>query len=116
EVPVLRYMTRLLEKLGYQTTGFTDPAVGLQFFQEQPYGFDAVVTDYSMPGMSGLDLISRLSATRPEVPILLVSGYIQPRDFEEAGRREFYEVLAKPYSSALLARALQRILPKEREV
>jgi CheY-like chemotaxis protein len=87
---------RMLMRLGYVVTGFTDPALALEAFRARPRDFDVVVTDLSMPGMSGLDLARALREARPDVQILMVSGYIQPEQEEEARRAGVREVILKP--------------------
>ena len=64
----------LLERAGYRVLAAMDGVSGLQMFAEEP--IDAVVLDYSMPGMHGGEVAMRMRRTKPEVPILLVSAYI----------------------------------------
>ena len=64
----------LLERAGYRVLAAMDGVSGLQIFEEQPV--EAVVLDYSMPGMHGGEVAMRMRRTKPEVPILLVSAYI----------------------------------------
>jgi len=65
-----------LERLGYQVSAFTLATEALTAFKSDPSQYDLVVTDYNMPGVSGLDLARELLALRPGLPVLLVSGYI----------------------------------------
>src|SRR5439155_9137671 len=80
EATLVFLMTQLLELLGYHITGCTDAAQALQAFQARPHDFNAVITDLAMPGMSGLELASALLHIRPDVPIVLATGYISPED------------------------------------
>jgi CheY-like chemotaxis protein len=73
-----------LGRLGYHVTGCETPEEALQNFRDHPVDFDAVVTDLSMPGMSGLDLAREILALRPEVPVLMVSGQFRPEDVATA--------------------------------
>jgi len=64
----------LFEPLGYRVTGCTQAAEALDAVRADPAGFDAVLTDYNMPGMSGLDVAHALAHIRADLPVVLVSG------------------------------------------
>jgi two-component system cell cycle sensor histidine kinase/response regulator CckA len=68
-------MTRILIRLGYRCTGFTDPAAAIHEFRGAPQAFDAVITDLQMPGMSGLDVVRAVREARPDIPVVIASGY-----------------------------------------
>jgi PAS domain S-box-containing protein len=101
---------RSLGRLGYQVTGHTNPAEALQAFAEHPENFAAVITDLSMPGMSGVELARQILQIRPDVPIVMTSGYIRPEDELEAQKIGVRELLLKPDTIDDLAVALQRVL------
>jgi PAS domain S-box-containing protein len=101
--------TRLLERLGYTVTGYTDPAAALQAFRSHPGDFDVVVTDLSMPGMSGFELARELLTLRPDVPILMTSGYVRPEDEEAALQRGIRALILKPTTIEELGRTLDRL-------
>jgi PAS domain S-box-containing protein len=67
----------ILAKQGYQVTGMTDPREALAVFRQAPDRFDIVVTDLTMPGLTGDRLAEAIAAIRPDVPVLLCSGYVQ---------------------------------------
>ena len=73
-----------LTRLGFQVTGCESAEEALERFHDHPVDFDAVVTDLSMPGMSGMELARQLLALQPDLPILLVSGQFRPEDAVEA--------------------------------
>ena len=60
----MRLAARWLGRLGYQVTGFSDSTRALEAFRAGPSDFDAVITDFSMPGLSGLDLVRQVVALR----------------------------------------------------
>jgi PAS domain S-box-containing protein len=66
----------MLAELGYHVTGMTNPHEALEAFRQTPGHYDLVITDLTMPGMTGDRLAEQLSAIRPGVPILLCSGYV----------------------------------------
>ena len=67
---------RLLMRRGYCVSSFTDQLMALAAVRANPADFDVVLTDHNMPGMSGLDVARELKAIRPDLPIILTSGYI----------------------------------------
>ncbi len=72
---VLAFLTgRILSRLGYRCTEFTDPHAALQELRGAPHAFDAVITDLQMPGMNGIEFARAVRAVRADIPIALVSG------------------------------------------
>ena len=106
--------SRVLERLGYQVAGFTDPAKALQTFRQNPSGFDVVVTDLSMPGMSGFHLARALLDVRPDTPVLMTSGYVRPQDREAAQQLGIRELMLKPDTIEELGHALARLFDAEK--
>ena len=74
EVVGLRVRKILLERAGYQVLTAADGHSGLDFFATQPV--EAVVLDYSMPGMHGGEVARKMRETKPDIPILLLSAYV----------------------------------------
>lgn len=101
--------TRVLERLGYSVAGFTDPEIALQTFRTTPDAFDIVVTDLSMPGMSGFDLTEAMHAIRPDIKILMTSGYVRPEDRDTARDRGVHDLILKPNTVEELGRALDEV-------
>ena len=95
--------------LGYDVTAFDDPVKALVTFRQAPEAFDAVVTDLSMPRMSGFDLARGVLALRPGVPVVLTSGYIRPEDEGEAERLGVRAVILKPNTIEEMGTELDRI-------
>jgi len=111
EQALVRLVTEALTELGYSPVGFIASAKALQAFLENPKQFDAVITDESMPGMSGSELIRQMRALRPELPILLVTGYLSAEVIERAKQAGATEFLKKPLRARQLQTALTRMLP-----
>ena len=105
--------TRLLERRGYRVSGFSDATSALKQFRENPGDFDAVVTDLSMPGMSGFELTEEIHRTRAEIPVLLTSGYLQTEDQQKAESLGIRETIQKPATADKLAGALEKILSEQ---
>ena len=105
-------MTHMLQRLGYQVTGCTSPEEALEMFRSGPRNFDVVVSDLSMPAMSGVDLARELLQIRPGMPILIASGYFGPADNEEARSLGLPDLLLKPNTIEKLGQALHRVIAK----
>jgi PAS domain S-box-containing protein len=103
-------VTRFLTRLGYQVTGTSDPQEALRAFDSDPHRFDLVVTDLSMPQMSGFDVASAILARNASVPVILMSGYLRPEDRARATAMGVSEILLKPSTVEELGAAIGRLL------
>jgi len=86
----------MLENLGYVPTVHLRPIEALEDFRAHPGRYDLVLTDFSMPGMSGLALARALTGIHPGIPIIMMSGYLGPEDAGEALRAGIQDVILKP--------------------
>jgi CheY-like chemotaxis protein len=102
---------QFLERLGYETICVTSPIKALEIFSEQPDSFDLVITDMSMPKMTGVQLARKILEIRPNMPIILSTGFSEQTSVEnrvsEIGIRAR---LMKPVSLKDLAAAIRKIL------
>ena len=105
-----RVSARLLETLGYRTTVFDDPREALKAFRAAPRGFDAVLTDLSMPQMSGEEFTRELREVRPELPVIVSSGMASELDDATRQRLRISAVLVKPWRLEEAVAALTRAL------
>jgi PAS domain S-box-containing protein len=110
EEALVRLATETLTELGHSTVGFTSSAKAIAAFLADPEQFDAIITDESMPGASGSELIRKVRVLRPTIPILLVSGYLSAAVIERAREAGASEVLKKPLSARQLQVAVERVL------
>ncbi len=104
---------RSLGRLGYAVTAFTDPGEAVAAFTAAPDAYDAVVTDISMPGMTGFDVAAAILAARPGIPLVITSGYIRPEDEAAAMRLGVKALIAKPDTVDDLAGVLDGIFRTE---
>lgn len=107
--------TQILTRLGYTVTGTCDARKALEMLRREPDGFDMVITDYTMPHMTGEELIREILSVRPDMPIVLCTGYSDRMTREEAqaiGAREFVQ---KPLTQALYADVVRKVLGGKRE-
>ena len=112
EEAIVDVATHVLQQLGYRVTGTTDPARALADFRSRPDEFAAVVSDISMPGLSGAELARQLRAIRPDLPVLLTSGFVRPDQAEAVQRFGVGDVILKPSLLAELGPALHRLLDR----
>jgi PAS domain S-box-containing protein len=110
EEPLVVLATRWLGRIGYEVTGFSDSTRALEAFRARPFDFDAVISDFSMPGLSGLDLVREILAVRKDVLVVMSSGYLRMEDQRRATELGAVEVVLKPQSMAEFGRILHRIL------
>jgi PAS domain S-box-containing protein len=100
---------RRLERMGYVVAGYSDPCQALEVFRASPLDFDALITDVSMPRLPGAELAHAVRQIRPDVPVIMASGYLRPEDHQAAARLGILELISKPYDLAKLGHALHRI-------
>jgi PAS domain S-box-containing protein len=99
-----------LRRLGYIITRCEGSEEALDRFREAPYAFDLIITDWAMPGMSGTELITAMRETRPEIPMLLISGFIGPLVEYTVKTAGISDILIKPVNKELLAQAVSQVL------
>ncbi len=112
EPALVRLGEEMLAELGYEPVGFTSSRAALQEFSVAPGRFDIVLTDEAMPGMTGSELAAEIRRMRPEIPILLMSGYVTQAWAARARDAGVREVLAKPLVSGDIARSLASALQR----
>jgi two-component system, cell cycle sensor histidine kinase and response regulator CckA len=100
----------MLEGLGYEVVVATSSAEALAIFRAQPARFGLVVTDMTMPGMTGKDLARELLQIRPDLPIILCTGFSELITEEEARRLGIREFLMKPLSLRTFAQVVRTVL------
>jgi len=110
EATLLAATAEVLSRLGYQPVSFSDSHAALAAFEAAPERFDVVVTDEVMPGLTGTGLASALRRQRPDLPIVLVSGYSGPLLTQQAFAAGVSELLTKPLQSREIATTLARVL------
>ena len=96
--------------LGYEPVGFTSSSAALQAFQAAPQRFDLVLTDESMPDMQGTDLAREIRHIRPDIPIIVMSGFGGSQLAQRAEAIGVNAVLRKPLRKRELAESLEGLL------
>jgi CheY-like chemotaxis protein/anti-sigma regulatory factor (Ser/Thr protein kinase) len=114
EEAVTEIATEMLSRLGYSVTARQNPSDALQEFTQTPDGFDLVITDQSMPQMTGVRLAEEMIKVRKDVPIILCTGYsevVSPEKAKDIGIREF---VMKPLLRKEMAETIRRVLKAKR--
>ena len=104
-----------LQHLGYHVSTTTSSEVALRWFRTKPDNYDLVITDQTMPVMTGTQLASKLVGIRDTVPVILVSGYHEPVPEEEAADGAIRWRLDKPFGIRDLAVTVRRVLDEDKE-
>jgi PAS domain S-box-containing protein len=104
--------TAILKKLGYQVLSCDNPLMALSTFTKHPEKFDLVLTDYSMPKLNGQALRQELIKVKPDIKVVLCSGFGDNISEESAKEEGFCAFLSKPYEIRLLASVIHACLKK----
>lgn len=110
EEVIARSTTQLLERVGYVVTTHRDPVAALHLFCEQPTNFDLVLTDLTMPTMTGVDLACRMLEVDPSMPIIVMSGFSGTWSAESLKAMGIAGLLQKPLGVSDLTSAIQAAL------
>jgi two-component system, cell cycle sensor histidine kinase and response regulator CckA len=110
EEPLVFLMKRMLEHLGHRIAAFTKSEEALAAFKATPHEFDLVLTDLSMPGMSGIEFAQSVLAVRPGTLIVIATGHIQDKDVERARAVGVHEVIQKPNTLDEMTSTVNRLL------
>jgi len=98
-----------LERLGYKVIGKTDPSEALEFFRTNPNQIDLVITDMTMPKMTGDKLVQAILKIRPDTPIILCTGYSEKISKENAHNLGIRKYIEKPIEMGNLARSVRKV-------
>jgi signal transduction histidine kinase/CheY-like chemotaxis protein len=110
EMTLAEMAGEMLEKLGYAVKILSSSTDALQLFKEKPGEFDLLITDQTMPDLSGIDLACQVLLLRPDLPVVLYTGNATTIDADEAKRLGIREILMKPLGMSVLAEAVRKTL------
>jgi CheY-like chemotaxis protein len=100
----------MLAQLGYEPVGYDNSVKAWEAFRAGPGRFDVVLTDELMPELTGTQLALRVRELRPELPVVIASGYGGPELRKRARDAGVWQVVSKPYDSGTIAQALAAAL------
>ncbi|MFV0438650.1 MAG: response regulator [Desulfopila sp.] len=104
----------MLKKLGYTVKTMTNSVETLQLLETSMDQYDLIITDQTMPGLSGVELARRIGELGSLLPVILYSGYSSAVTDEDARKAGICKVLMKPLSMALLSQTVRQILDRQR--
>jgi two-component system, cell cycle sensor histidine kinase and response regulator CckA len=110
EAPVRESVRRLLEWHGYTVIEARNGADALEIYEGDQQGIDLVLTDLVMPGMGGHELVERLRARQPDLPVVFMSGYADKGMTSNSVLRKDTAYLEKPFTVELLVQRLREVL------
>jgi CheY-like chemotaxis protein len=100
----------ILSRTGYQVREAASPESALRQVHDEPDGVDLVITDLAMPRMNGLQLAQNLRTLRPELPIVLTTGYLSDEDLAQVRAMAIDGVLEKPFSRKSVMELVAEVL------
>jgi CheY-like chemotaxis protein len=103
----------MLENLGYKVTALTGSNEALEVFQKKPEKYDLVITDMTMPKMTGKDLAKKLMIIRPDIPIILCTGFSEQIDEIRAKGMGISAFIMKPVVAREIANTIREVLDKK---
>lgn len=110
EMQVLEMEKLILERLGYQVTALNNSLIALEAFRSQSAKFDLVITDMTMPDMTGIQLVEELSMIRPDIRIIICTGFSEQISEVKASALGIHGFLTKPLIIGDLAKTIRRAL------
>jgi len=114
ESVLVQSIKNMLEKMGYAVLGITSSQEALSVFKSQPNDFDLVISDQTMPDLSGVQLAQEISRIRPSTPLVLMTGFGETCSPEESKKLGIDAYLIKPVSTKKLTTIIRRVLDKEK--
>ncbi len=110
---IVKMEKQMLESLGYQVQSFSSSQEAWQVFQETPEKFNLIITDMTMPDITGAELSQRVCAIRHDIPIILCTGFSELIDQKKATTLGIKKFLMKPVLKRDLAVAVRQVLDEE---
>ncbi len=113
EVSLVGFSSEILEHLGYDVVSETSSIRARRLFMEDPDAYDLVITDQTMPEMTGYDLALEIMAVRPDLPVVLCTGFSSSQLEEEARAAGIRSFMKKPIGARQLADLVSRMMERE---
>jgi len=110
EPAIARMGCLMLESIGYKVTTRTSSPEALELFKEKPDAFDLIVTDMTMPSMTGDVLATEIRKIRSDIPIILCTGYSRKMNEESAKKMGINAFVYKPFIKSDFAKTVRRVL------
>lgn len=115
EEQVVKMLQEMLDYLGYSVVDLTDSVEALRLFTERPGDFDVVITDQTMPHLTGADLAAKIIEIRPDLPVIICTGYSEAFTEEKARELGISKYLMKPVTIGDLSRAIREVCNRRQD-
>lgn len=102
-------LSRVLKRSGYEVEGFNDAHAAIDCFREKPFFYDAVISDLTMPQLSGFELAAKILDVRPGILLILTSATLRDADIAEA-KRLGVQLIQKGQSIVQMGAMVQKLL------
>jgi DNA-binding NtrC family response regulator len=112
---VNRLSTEFLQTLGYQVSSFTDRPDALKAFERNPQEFHLLITAHTMPHMLAPARLAKIKVIRPDIPMLLITGYTNLGSLENMQEWGCDSIISKPYDIKELGQEISDALDKRRK-
>lgn len=112
EETLTRVAAKMLKPLGYKVETYTSSLDAQKAFLSNPQAYDIIITDFAMPRMTGLDMATNILAIRPDIPIILCTGYSDSIDATKAKAAGIISFMNKPIATHGLAKNIRQVLNK----
>lgn len=103
----------ILASMGYDVVGMTSSLAALELFNAHPEQFDLVITDMTMPNMTGMELAKKLLQIKPEIPVILCTGFSETVTLESVKSIGLKDLIMKPFKQHQIAESIRRTLDKK---
>ncbi len=110
EIALVKTSKIILERLGYTVTGMTSSEQALDIFNKTPDAFDLLITDKTMPELSGFELVQAMRSQRPDMPMILCTGVSVKSDIEKVQEFGINAFILKPFNKQELACTIRDVL------
>jgi len=114
EETILRMEQQMLERLGYRITTRTGSVDALEAFKANPDSFDLIITDMTMPNMTGVQLAGEIKRIRPDIPVILCTGFSYQINDEKSKALGIQGFIMKPVIMKEIAAKIRMVLEEEK--
>jgi CheY-like chemotaxis protein len=110
EADLVELEKEMVERLGYSAVTVGESTAALALFKEDPDKYDLVLTDQTMPDITGIELARELVSLRPDIPVVLITGYHDGVDAESAREAGVKVIIGRPMALAEIGLAIKQLL------
>jgi len=103
---------KMLQELGYKVTALISSTEAYEIFRKLPERFNIIISDYAMPKMTGLQLIQKIRPIRPNIPVIICTGYDKVASLKKTTPLKESEIILKPIELGNIANTIRRLLDK----